>query len=242
MNELANRKVGEIVADHFSTAKVMSKYGIDFCCGGGITLEKACEKKGLEVDQITQEINVLLSKHEDQPYNKMSARELANHIVEVHHKYVESTLPAINSYLEKLVNVHGHHYTELHEIKDIMKQVSDSMTMHMKKEELILFPYIAAMDSAAANSTPLALPHFGHVDNPISMMESEHDQEGIRMKRIEELSNGFQCPPEGCNTFRVAYFLLEEFTEDLHKHIHLENNILFPKAKELFNKLHSNIH
>jgi regulator of cell morphogenesis and NO signaling len=242
MNELANKKVGEIVADHFSTAKVMSKYGIDFCCGGGVTLEKACSKKGLNYENVVQEIEELLAQPEDQEFNKMSARELANYIVDVHHKYVETTLPAIRSYLEKLVSVHGHHYTELEEIREIMKQVSDSMTMHMKKEELILFPYIAAMDSAVEKGTPLALPHFGHVDHPIHMMEQEHDQEGIRMKRIEELSKGFQCPPEGCNTYKVAYFLLEEFTQDLHKHIHLENNILFPKAKELFKTLHSNIH
>lgn len=237
MEALAKRKVGGIVAENFRTAKVFTAYGIDFCCKGDITLEAACEKNDVALDSLIRDLTEVAALPEEVVYTSQPMNELIDHIVSTHHAYVENTIPPLRAYLQKLAQVHGDRHPELHVIKDLFFEAADGLTVHMKKEELILFPYIKAMQSAIENGFSLSQPHFGHIDNPISMMEDEHDAEGERFRRISELSDSYTTPADGCQTYRVAYAMLKEFEEDLHTHIHLENNILFPKAKENYELL-----
>ena len=234
MENIAEMKVGKIVAQNFRTAKILTEKGIDFCCKGGITLTEACRLKDVSLETLLTELEDTLSQPYRHDYEGMDLRDLIRHIVKVHHQYIESTVPALKAYLEKLCQVHGGRHPELHEINRLFFEASDALIKHMKKEELILFPYIHAMCEANEIGYPLSRPHFGHISNPVSMMKEEHDTEGERFREISRLSGNYQCPPDGCQTYRVAYEMLKDFEADLHKHIHLENNILFPKAEMLF--------
>jgi len=234
MENLANTKVGKIVATNFRTSTVLTAHGIDFCCGGGITLEEACKNNNVSVETLIGELEESFKTRDKQDYQNMPLDQLIQEIVNVHHKYVESTAPALLAYLEKLGRVHGPRHPELLEIADLFGGAAAALYTHMKKEEFVLFPYVQAMLDAKNNAFPLSRPHFEHIDNPIHMMEEEHEQEGERFHAIARLSNNYTCPPDGCQTYRVTYALLQEFEDDLHKHIHLENNILFPRAQELF--------
>ncbi len=150
-----------------------------------------------------------------------------------YHRYVEEKIQEIKSYLGKICKVHGNHHPELFEINELFHACAGELAMHMKKEELILFPFIRKMVKAKLQGTPLDASHFGTVENPINMMKHEHDAEGERFRKIFQLSNSYTPPQDACNTYKVTFALLKEFEEDLHLHIHLENNILFPKAVEM---------
>ncbi|RPA69474.1 iron-sulfur cluster repair di-iron protein [Cyclobacteriaceae bacterium YHN15] len=239
IQELSNKKVGSIVAENFKTAQVFTKYGIDFCCKGGVSLKQACANKGVDINQISNDLQRAVILPEEIHYVDFGLSQLIDHILVNHHQYVENTIPVLNAYLQKLAKVHGERHPELLKIRDQYLMASEALISHMKKEELILFPYIKAMQEARNNHYPLSQPHFGHIDNPIHLMEDEHDTEGERFRRISELSNAYSPPSDGCQTYKVAFAMLKEFEEDLHTHIHLENNILFPKAIELYNQIHS---
>ena len=150
---------------------------------------------------------------------------------------VRVTIPALRAYLEKLCRVHGDRHPELFEINELFIAGSAALLSHMEKEEQVLFPYIKAMVESKTKGFPLSKPHFGDIENPIQVMEQEHEDEGERFRQIAELTNQYECPPDGCQTYKVAYAMLQEFEEDLHKHIHLENNILFPAARELYKEI-----
>ena len=239
MNQLAEKKVGKIVADNFRTAKVFTEFGIDFCCKGGVKLSEACETRGLDTEKVIQELLPIFQTADSTNYLGMGMKELVDHIVTVHHKYVEDTIPALKFYLDKINRVHGDRHPELEEIKTLFFETADALTVHLKKEEFVLFPYIKAMEDALKNDFPLSAPHFGHIDNPIAMMEEEHDTEGERFRKISALSNTYNPPSDACQTYRVAFAMLQEFENDLHTHIHLENNILFPVAQQVFAQLNS---
>ena len=239
MNQLAEKKVGKIVADNFRTAKVFTEFGIDFCCKGGVKLSEACETRGLDTEKVIQELLPIFQTADSTNYLGMGMKELVDHLVTVHHKYVEDTIPALKFYLDKINRVHGDRHPELEEIKTLFFETADALTVHMKKEEFVLFPYIKAMEDALKNDFPLSAPHFGHIDNPIAMMEEEHDTEGERFRKISALSNTYNPPSDACQTYRVAFAMLQEFENDLHTHIHLENNILFPVAQQVFAQLNS---
>lgn len=234
MKNLATTKVSKIVASNYQTAKVFTHHGIDFCCNGGIALEDACRNKGLDIEEVLRQIEWTLQEPDAVDFQSMTLPELIGHIVNVHHNYVEATIPVLEAYLTKLSAVHGDRHPELHQIKALFHETAGALTTHMKKEEFILFPYINAMCNARDSQYPLSEPHFGHIDNPIAMMEHEHTVEGDRFREMATLSNQYTAPADGCQTYRVAFAVLDEFEKDLHKHIHLENNILFPKAKELY--------
>lgn len=237
MENLSKRKVGGIVAENFRAAKVFTEYGIDFCCKGGITLEKACEVNDVSIESILKDLQTAVAVPEEVHFTEFGLTDLINHITTTHHSYVENSIPPLKAYLQKLVQVHGERHPELEQIKEQFFQAADALTTHMKKEELILFPYIKAMEEAQSSHFPLSKPHFGAIENPIQMMEEEHETEGERFRLISELSSGYRTPSDGCQTYKVAFAMLQEFEADLHKHIHLENNILFPKATELFHQM-----
>lgn len=237
MENLKETKVSKIVAQNYKTAKVFSKYGIDFCCNGGIPLSEACEQNNVNADQVVEEVEQELAKADEVDYKLMKQSDLVDLIVDKHHKYVEDTIPILQAYLNKLCEVHGERHPELFDVKRYFDQTAGALTTHMKKEELILFPFIKKMEAAYEKDEVLPTPDFGHIENPINMMEDEHSEEGERLRKVSEITSDYTCPPDGCQTYRVAYAVLEEFENDLHKHIHLENNILFPKAKDLFAKM-----
>jgi regulator of cell morphogenesis and NO signaling len=233
--------VGNVVAANFKAAAVLSTLDIDFCCNGGMSLEAACKKKGLDVDEVIYKLNKALAQPPEKNYSGMLMSELIDEIVNLHHSYVEATMPIINAYLNKLCSVHGHHHPELFEIADTFLASSRDLAVHMKKEELVLFPFIKALEKARANGTPMPSAHFGDIHNPIAMMMEDHQVEGGRFASIATLSKGYACPADGCQTYRVAMGTLAEFEQDLHKHIHLENNILFPKAQTLYKEMTAKI-
>lgn len=231
--------IGNIVASDYRTATVFKKYNIDFCCGGGKTIEAACQSKGINKNQLLQdllEIEKGSNPQQDQ-FNNWDLNRLVNYIEDMHHTYVRTTIVTLSQYLNKVAKVHGAHNPELKEILALFNTVADELEQHMQKEEMTLFAYIKEMANSEALGTDLAKPHFGTIKNPIKMMEVEHDMVGNNMSEISRLSSGYTPPEYACNTYMVSYKLLEEFENDLHQHIHLENNILFPRAIELETQL-----
>lgn len=227
--------VRDVVTGDYRTAAVFQKYGLDFCCGGGATIERACQKRGIEAGPLMAELEqVLITAGSAEPRVTLwEADFLADYIVQNHHAYVRSTLPSILQHSEKAARVHGTARPELVEIATIFAGVAGDLESHMMKEEEILFPYIRALASAARNEAPIPAAPFGTVGNPIRMMEAEHEQAGDEMKAIRELSSDYALPSDACMTYRVLFYELEEFERDLHRHVHLENNVLFPKATAL---------
>lgn len=234
MNITKDSIIGEVVARDYRTAEIFSRHRIDFCCQGGRTIEEACEKKKINAGQLLTELNALHTSVTSEfiNYNAWPLDLLADYIEKKHHRYVAEKTQTITRYLTKISQVHGDAHPELREIATLFLAGAQELAAHMKKEELILFPFIRKMVTSGS-----ATASFGSVSNPISMMKHEHDLEGERFRRIAELSNNYTPPPEACNTYRVTYALLHEFEQDLHLHIHLENNILFPKVIELEKKI-----
>jgi regulator of cell morphogenesis and NO signaling len=222
--------VGELVAEDYRTAEVFAKYKIDFCCKGGLTLQDVCENKNIDSKALIQDLEEItrLLENTQNDYQVWPIDLLADYIEKRHHRYVQDKTPVIQQYLNKVTQVHGKMHPELSEMLESFNECAQMLAAHMKKEELILFPYIRKMISAKENE--VFAPHFGSFENPIAMMKEEHSVEGERFRRLAELSNNYTPPEDACNTFRVTYALLKEFENDLHLHIHLENNILFPKA------------
>jgi regulator of cell morphogenesis and NO signaling len=235
METLEQITIGEYVAKDFRTAALFSKYGIDFCCNGNRSIEEACQKKAVNPAVLLQEIEtVLLSKSDSGiDYNAWPIDLLADYIEKTHHRYVSEKTPILLQFLAKLSRVHGASHPELILINELFQGCAEELAQHMKKEELILFPFIKKMVHATLSDELIELPHFETIQNPIAMMMHEHDAEGVRFRKISELSNNYTPPADGCNTYKVTFAMLEEFEQDLHKHIHLENNILFPKAAKL---------
>ncbi len=223
--------IGEIVADDFRTASVFSKYGIDFCCKGHRTLEEVCEKKNVSVAELTEELSrAAHSAIDATDYLSWPSDLLIDYIEKKHHRYIEEKSPVLLQYLNKLCKVHGERHPELFRINELFYGSATELAAHMKKEELILFPFIKKMDKAKREGQPLERPHFGTVENPVAMMKDEHTTEGERFEEIAELTNNYNPPADACSTYRVTFMMLQEFEQDLHTHIHLENNILFPRA------------
>lgn len=228
----SNQNIGELVAQDYRSASVFKKYGIDFCCQGNRTINDACTEKLLDVEVVLNDLSDIgnVSNSSGIDFKSWPLDLLADYIEKTHHRYVEDKSPELISYLDKICEVHGENHTELYEIKDLIQQTVGNLSQHMKKEELVLFPYIRKMEKAKRTGELLQKPSFGTIQNPINQMESEHSAEGDRFRSIETLSNNYTPPEDGCNTYKVTFAMLKEFQDDLHLHIHLENNILFPKS------------
>lgn len=238
MNVTKDSIIGTVVADDYRAAGVFEQVGIDFCCNGNRTIEAACTEQNVAPDRLVSNLQMVLNsttRKDDavSDYKSWPLDLLADFIEKKHHRYVTAQIPVIQAFLEKIVRVHGDRHPELAEIKELFDASAGELTAHMKKEELMLFPFIRKMVQAIeAGNSDIAAP-FGTIQNPIRMMMHEHDGEGERFRRIKELSNQYTSPADGCNTYRAAYATLKAFEDDLHLHIHLENNILFPKSIEL---------
>ncbi|WP_392469770.1 iron-sulfur cluster repair di-iron protein [Sphingobacterium cellulitidis] len=235
MENLKEEKIGDIVAKNFKAAAIFSKYGLDFCCGGQISVEEAAKKKGLQSDKLIAELEEVLEQksENDVDFNSWPSDLLASYIVKTHHRYVREKVPVLQTYLDKICRVHGERHPELFEINKLFVESSSDLFHHLEKEEKILFPFIEKLEEAQNSKGDYNQPGFGSVQNPISMMIHEHEQEGDRFAKISDLSDQYTAPIDACSTYQVAFEMLREFEQDLHKHIHLENNILFPKSIQL---------
>lgn len=235
MDNLINEKIGNVVAKNFKAAAVFSKYGLDFCCGGQVTIDHATTKKGINKEQLLSELEAVLQEpsSEQIDFNAWPADLLATYIVKTHHRYVREKTPVLLTYLNKIEKVHGERHPELYEINKLFSECALELGQHLEKEEKILFPYIDKMESSKSAHEGYAQPGFGSVQNPISMMVHEHEAEGDRFEKIAALTNNYTPPADACSTYQVAFEMLKEFEQDLHNHIHLENNILFPKSIKL---------
>jgi len=232
MKNLETLTIGDYVAKDFRTAALFSKYGIDFCCNGNRSINQACEKKSINPDTLLSEIEDILASKSDSgiDFNAWPIDLLADYIEKTHHRYVVEKTPVLLQFLDKLSRVHGANHPELKEINELFIGCAAELAQHMKKEELVLFPFIKKMMQATISDELIEQPHFGTVENPIAMMMHEHDAEGERFRKIAALTDHYTPPADACNTYKVTFAMLQEFEQDLHKHIHLENNILFKKA------------
>lgn len=232
MENLKDKTIGAFVAQDFRTAAVFSKYKIDFCCKGNRTITEVCEKQDIDSDVLLQNVfDVLQSENNNTiDFNSWPLDLLVDYIEKTHHRYVEDKTGIILQFLNKLCSVHGANHPELFKINELFTAGAGELSQHMKKEELMLFPFIKRMVKTKESNGILSQPSFGTVSNPIAMMMQEHDNEGDRFREIANLTDNYTAPADGCTTYKVAFAMLNEFEQDLHKHIHLENNILFPKA------------
>ncbi|MDD7888027.1 iron-sulfur cluster repair di-iron protein [Flavivirga sp. 57AJ16] len=239
METITQKQVGAFVAEDFRTAAVFNKYGIDFCCRGNRTLEEVCDKNGIETSELVHSLKHVLNTKTDQSidYKSWPLDLLIDYIEKKHHRYVEEKIPVIKQFLDKLCRVHGERHPELFEVNELFTASAGELAQHLKKEELVLFPFVKKLVKAELTNTPMASPGFGTVKNPIAMMVQEHDNEGVRFRRIAEITDHYTPPADACNTYKVTFAMLEAFEQDLHLHIHLENNILFPSAEKLESKL-----
>ncbi len=238
MNITPDLFVKEVVRFNFKTAPIFQAHNIDYCCGGNKSISEVCSEAGIDTEQLIKELaTVAAQKDPDSEYiNNLSLGELITYIVKRHHAYVNESIPPLKKNLEKICQVHGEHHPELFEIKDLFNSSAGNLTMHMQKEEIILFPLIQRQETARKTNTSIPAALSGKASNPIAAMMAEHQAEGDRFNEISKLSNNYQLPEDGCSTYKVTLQQLKDFEDDLHRHIHLENNILFPKAMALENK------
>jgi len=225
--------VGEMVGRDFRTAAVFEQFGIDFCCGGRRSLADACRAAAVDPATVERALQALppAGGGDEDDVTRWPVERLIDHIVTTHHTYIRSALPVISRYLAKLVDVHSTLHPELGRIATSFDQVGRDLLQHLMKEEHVLFPYIRELAATTDGRAP-ASP-FGTVENPIRMMEREHRDAGDELRLIRELTNGYAVPSDGCTTYRVCFEELALFERDLHRHVHLENNVLFPKAVAL---------
>lgn len=230
-----SRELGSLVAENARVATVLERFGLDYCCNGHQTLADATADRGLPIDEV---IRALDEVGEPTPEEREAAEwrdlgALAQYIVDRHHRYVREASPAVSAWLDKLVARHGDRHPELAQVREVFFAVSAEMAAHMVKEENILFPFIAELAAAKKGGTALPSGPFGTVLHPIRVMEDDHQLVGELVARLRALTGGYEPPEDGCTTYRLCYAELARFEADLHRHVHLENNVLFPRAIEL---------
>jgi regulator of cell morphogenesis and NO signaling len=235
MNLTAELTISRIVADDYRAAAIFQRHGLDFCCGGGRSVRDACRAKFVDVDALLGELAALATAAPDglPNFNEYELDALADHIVERHHGYVREALPIALGHIVKVARVHGDRHPETRKIAALFERVAADLTSHMVKEERMLFPLIRLLADAGRSGEPASPALPGALPAMIGAMESEHELAGGGMEEIRRLSGGYVPPEDACMTYRVCYDELRRFEEDLHLHVHLENNILFRKGLAL---------
>ena len=228
------RTVRELVLENPDATRVFEKVGIDYCCGGGKSLEEACAAASLSVDEIIDSLELAeeqaRAKQKDRDWQREPLADLVTYINSRHHKYTREEIARLGPLFDKVVSVHGKNHAELQQLRATFRELVQELTMHMMKEEAVLFPYIVRMEEAVIQKEPVLPPPFGSVQNPVAMMMHEHDSAGDALKAMHQASAGYTPPADACISYQTLYKALGDFEKDLHQHIHLENNILFPRA------------
>jgi regulator of cell morphogenesis and NO signaling len=230
--------LGEIAVKDLRKVEIFKKYGLDFCCGGKKTVKEACAEKGIDVTKVEQELQQAesiapISTYKPLPYDDWSLDFLADYIVNTHHSYVKKTSPDMSAYSTKVAKVHGDSHPELIKINELVQEIVDEMSHHMVEEEQEVFSYIKRLVSYKNGIEKPNDKDSANIQTPIAKMEMEHELVGGNMEQIRELTNNYTLPADGCASYSFLFKLLQDFESDLHLHVHLENNILFPKAIEL---------
>lgn len=238
-SSLSNIKVKDIVTENFRAAKIFEKYEIDYCCHGNRLLAEVIKEKNLTAAEIQSQLKQLESSEEKDlnNYSEWDLDRLSQYIVNTHHAYVKEASPRIKEHLEKIFNAHGSKYSYLEELRAAFDSIAREMSSHMMKEEQMLFPLIHYLAETKKFNEKPKTNGYGTIKNPIRKMEEEHSSAGEVLSTMKELTNNYSLPKDACTTFKITYEELKEFESDLHKHIHLENNILFPRAIKLEEEL-----
>lgn len=227
--------VRELVTQMPEATRVFEKFKIDYCCHGNTPLDKACEIAGVDLREIEQELKHIGTAAQMQAtdFNDMTLPVLIDHIVHKHHVFTRDELVRLDALMQKVVSVHGDNHPELREASIFLRRLSDELDPHMLKEERVLFPYIVQLDRTAMLKASAPFAPFGTVNNPVRMMMMEHEAAGEILRELRRVTSDYAIPPDVCISYKTLYEALETLEQDLHQHIHLENNILFPKAIDL---------
>jgi len=237
MNIDATTTVGELASMIPHAPRVLEKFGIDYCCGGARSLADACMARGADISEVIRAIGNPEEKNRaDQNYYDLNQRELAEHIINTHHKFTRTEIYRISALIDGVVSVHGARHPELLELRKTFGDLAEDLTPHMMKEENVLFPCIVAVEATVTSDSAYPRPPFVTVQTPVQMMQFEHDLAGELLRELRRITSNYTVPTGGCASYRTLYESLRRFEEDLHLHIHLENNILFPRAIDMESK------
>jgi len=232
MESIAQSTLANIVRTHHPAAGVFEKYHLDFCCKGKRPLAEACVEAGIPVESVVKDLEAVIQKDDSMVINENDAVQLIGRILLKHHFYVRQSVPAIKYHLQKVVTKHGERYPHMAEVYSLFVETAEELMQHMQKEEMILFPRIQQVYHAAPHQH--LPPNF--LSGPIAVMESEHTHAGENLYAIRKLLNNYSAPEDACTTHRLVIDELKAFEEDLHQHVHLENNVLFPLGEKLLSE------
>jgi regulator of cell morphogenesis and NO signaling len=227
------KTVRELVTANPAAARVFEKFGIDYCCGGNKSLTEACLAAKVRAEDVAAALEKPEPRPDERDWQRAALGDLADYIVRKHHAFTREEIQRLEPLISKVVSVHGQNHEELQQIQRLFQDLAQEMTMHMMKEEHMLFPYIKDLEEAVNRHFRPSPPTFGTVQNPVRMMMAEHDSSGQVLHKMREITNGYAAPSDACVSYQTLYRALHAFETDLHQHIHLENNILFPRAVEL---------
>jgi len=236
MSVTTEKTVRELALENPGATRVFEKLGIDYCCGGGQTLEQACQAAHVSTNQVADSLAASQSASATAPARNWQTEplsELLAHIQSTHHVYTRKEIARLSPLFDKVCSVHGKNHPELLRLRQIFSGLAEELTTHLMKEEVVLFPYVLRIEEAVVANEPVLPPPFGSVRNPVAMMMNEHDGVGSALRSMRQIGNGYAAPPDACISFQTLYQALVAFEADLHQHIHLENNILFPRAIEM---------
>ena len=235
MKDFKNKSVGQIVSHNIEYAKVFKSFGVDFCCGGDLLLTQAVDETSVAIDAVVEALEKVESSSVTRAldFNQWSLDLLIDYLIKFHHDYIRQNGAPIVDLLNRVVEVHGEAEPHLYEVKELFVASLSDLNNHLDKEEGILFPLIRDLLVARAKGESLPQFHCGSVENPIRVMMEEHDDEGVRFRTIAKLTANYTPPATACNSYKLVLDELRQFEENLHIHIHVENNILFPKSLEL---------
>ncbi len=233
MSVETSKTVRELVLANPAAARTLEQFGIDYCCGGNKSLAEACANVSVPVERVVGALQKPQSIPDTRDWQIAPLADLTRYIVEKHHAFTREELKRIKSLLAKVVSVHGTNHPELTRVQSVFRELDQELTMHMMKEEEILFPYIEEMEAAVNAKRSLPSCMFGTVQNPVRMMMMEHDSAGDALREMRESTNSYVVPADGCVSYQELYRALPAFEADLHEHIHLENNILFPRSIQM---------
>lgn len=240
MNNLVNESLAQIVRNNYRTAKVLEKFHLDFCCKGKRSLQQACDENKVAMNEVVTELEAVLSAGAPViDFDKYTPSALIDYIVETHHTYVRNEMPQLYEWLKRVASKHGGRHPEMLKVFDCFAAIKEELELHMQKEELILFPRIKELERLENEGITDTSINSSYFTAPIKMMEQEHDHAGALMEEIRAVTGNYALPADACTTYRISFASLQGFEADLHQHVHLENNVLFPKTVAMTERLNS---